>query len=67
MSDIIHADGDPVVEQWRKAVATLARLEALADSWTCEGPWTDHPDIDQIGWRVLHTAGAEIRRVLNDE
>ena len=27
MTEIIHADNDPIVEQWRQAVAALARVE----------------------------------------
>ena len=27
MTEIIHADNDPIVEQWRQAIATLERVE----------------------------------------
>lgn len=67
MCEVVHADNDPVVEQWRQATAAITRVEALATAWACGGPWSDNPDLNQITWRVLDTAASQIRKALDGE
>jgi len=45
MAEIVRPDNDPIVEQWRQAVAALARVEKVCDNADAFGDEIEVADI----------------------
>jgi len=63
MAEIVRPDNDPIVQQWRQAVAALGRVSALADEWLVMCGATEWPD--DLPTAVWADAGRIIRAALD--